>query len=393
MISTWLYLSLLISTIIFATAYISLISYSSTVVVRISSLSKYEKLLRLGLNSFRCPCTKISVPYKDFVSIEATFHQVCDSDFVNQPWIYDLFDFGGWRWFEVFDIRIRGAAYFGLLSSLCRMSKTAIANALSQYLSETFVNTDMLTESEFHSRINASIDLFEKTTAAQFATVLRILNQLTHASTFVSTYLLNWEWQPPIHETLHRLQTLPATYHVGCSCGTRSDCARNAEIFNLYTSSSIWIIPGFFVGCSSVATLLQSTLECFYNQSCIETLIIYARDTFWGISMSSAEVTALDPDNVSRYTPNTTIQEIVEILFVEKWQKSVSYTAFYQACAPIQCSYSYEKRNDILYISATILSIYGGATAILRLVVPYFVSLSMHIVHHRMPTIRPSASI
>ena len=389
-LSTWLFLSLLISTMIVTTFYISLISYSSNVVVRISSLSKYQRLSRLGLNSFRCPCTEISVQYKDFVSIEATFHQVCDSDFVEKPWIYGLFLDATWYFYNVADIRSRGAAYFGLLSALCELSKTTISNSLNRFLEETFVNTVMLSESEFHSQVNASIDMFEKNTPIEFAAVLRILNRLTHASTFASALMLNWEWVSPTHTTFQSLQTRPVEHSLGCSCGTRNDCIKRGGLYEYSVDSTIWLIPGFVIGCSSIETVLESTLECFYNQSCIDTLLEHGAIVvrWMGTPMN---VTALNPDLASRFQQNTSMREMVGLLFVEEWQKNVYYETFYKKCAPVQCSYSYETRNEILYIATTMLSIYGGATAILRLVVPYFVSLIMYFVQRRTLTIKPSA--
>ena len=378
-VSTWIYVILLILCMTATAIYTSLISYSSTMVIQITSFDQYKELNALGLDSFQCPCSEVSVPYKEFISIETSLHQVCNSDLIGDPWLDALFDTGLWGVYDRLDIRIRGAAYFVLLSALCEVSKTTTANALDQFLNEALVSTYLLPESEFSSQVMTLVDAFEISTPTRFATVLRILSRIVHGSTFISTYMLNWEWLPPVHNTQHRLLTRPMTFNDGCSCGTRNDCFQEAGIFHAVYDVAEILIPGFNIGCSSVDTLWHSTLECYYQQSCIQELIQKAKDTMLQINMS-VEISAMDPNLLQRFRIDTPIQELAEALFIETFHRNISYEKFYNKCAPFQCSYKKQKHHDTLYIFTMLLSIYGGITAILRFLVPQIVSLTFKIV-------------
>jgi hypothetical protein len=54
------------------------------------SLSTYMNLESLYSNTLICPCSNMVIPYQTFVSMSATFHQVCSSDFISNSWILVL---------------------------------------------------------------------------------------------------------------------------------------------------------------------------------------------------------------------------------------------------------------------------------------------------------------
>ena len=47
----------------------------------------YLKLEELYPNSLLCPCSSISIPYNNFITIQPEYHQICSSDFVSSEWI------------------------------------------------------------------------------------------------------------------------------------------------------------------------------------------------------------------------------------------------------------------------------------------------------------------
>ncbi len=62
----------------------------------------------------------------------------------------------------------------------------------------------------------------------------------------------------------------------------------------------------------------------------------------------------------SRFQMNTTVDSIIDALFVDHWNINTSYPAFYNQCAPSYCSYSIETHNNLLYIILRIIGLYGG---------------------------------
>ncbi|UJR18834.1 hypothetical protein I4U23_021962 [Adineta vaga] len=90
-LSTRLYIILvLISLIIFKT-YASLSQQNETKTVSFPSQSVYENLLKKYQNNLQCTCTKVLIPYEKFVKTIPSFHQVCSSDFISQEWIDFIF--------------------------------------------------------------------------------------------------------------------------------------------------------------------------------------------------------------------------------------------------------------------------------------------------------------
>jgi hypothetical protein len=269
-------------------------------------------------------------------------------------------------------------SYFGLLATLCTLSQTTIETAVDQFLTEAFVSAQVMSESEFCTQVDVITRQFKTNTPTRFSRDLQLLRSITHENTFMSDYFLNWYWWMKTNETLGMVPRSAVTLNNGCSCGTRSDCTESGSIYPFFNKSRHFAIPGWNVGYSSVETLLRSTLECFYNQTCIDQLQYYAMTIGVGFR-GSVNVTAINFTLSSRFQNTTPIQDIVDVLFVEQWQIDASYSAFFNQCAPIHCSYTYEKRNNFLYIVSRILGLYGGLTVSLGFIVPYIITLALKI--------------
>jgi hypothetical protein len=106
----------------------------------------------------------------------------------------------------------------------------------------------------------------------------------------------------------------------------------------------------------------QDLFVCLSDQICLNQII--------QIINFSTSIVALNSLYTTRYPENTTsIESIINQLFIESWLNSSSYSSCFQECAPSVCQYSYVERNNILYILTTLLGLYGGLTVVLRLVV------------------------
>ena len=95
-ISTWVYILLLGGALVVYTMYTACSTDITVNQVPVSSLADYEELANASLRDLQCSCTRISVPYKHFITVNTTFHQVCSSDFVAKPWIDFLCDDDFW---------------------------------------------------------------------------------------------------------------------------------------------------------------------------------------------------------------------------------------------------------------------------------------------------------
>ncbi|CAF4162480.1 unnamed protein product, partial [Adineta steineri] len=267
-----------------------------------------------------------------FIGQEAI--ELCTSDFVKDAWLNFLYGGdGGGLWFlqSRYDIRVRGVAYFQLLSLLCSISQTTIKNAVNQFVEETFVSAQAISQSSFFVQTNATIRQFKTSTTSEFSRTLQLIRDITHGNTFISSFRLNWRWLVVGKSDNSTVPIGAISPTNNCSCGTRSDCVQPGGIYmlgynyGLYggistPNTQMFAMPGFNVGCSSVETLLRSTFECLYNQTCIDQLQMFATTIFPTIPNATDYITAMSSTFVSRFQPNTTIVDIINELFIEQWQ-------------------------------------------------------------------------
>lgn len=103
-----------------------------------------------------------------------------------------------------------------------------------------------------------------------------------------------------------------------------------------YQSHLQMSIPGYIAACYPVQSLLFSTLECFYDQSCINNLTSFIsfvsvdqgddRPYFMALKTST--------NNSDNLILNRTIETIVNNLMFESWTTtSISYENYYAAFA------------------------------------------------------------
>ncbi|CAF4325598.1 unnamed protein product, partial [Rotaria sordida] len=105
---------------------------------------------------------------------------------------------------------------------------------------------------------------------------------------------------------------------------------------------------------------MKSTLECFYNLSCmieIDGYLIYSLKSSFNFSNLNEN---LNP-------PNETIESILNKLMIDSWTWNISFSSYYNTGSPSSCTYEYISRNDLFFIITTILGIFGGLSLGLKL--------------------------
>ena len=117
---------------------------------------------------------------------------------------------------------------------------------------------------------------------------------------------------------------------------------------------SLTLLPGLYVGCSSLDALMQSTLECFYQYQCLSQLF------------NRTDIKPLNGSIKSSYDIHTKFKVLIEKLFIEQRSSQKDFKSFYQECQPNRCSYSYNTRGNVAFIITTILSLVGGLFVALK---------------------------
>ena len=132
--------------------------------------------------------------------------------------------------------------------------------------------------------------------------------------------------------------TAPAVYG-RCDCGSSWKCTQSSR--------------GMMGGCYALESLLQTALQCFYDQNCIDST-----GTFTKLDIKLLEM--------SQYKSNTTIEMILNNLMVEEYTINSSYDKYYNECSPSSCSYTYVKSHDKTEAALSLISLYGGFVIVTR---------------------------
>jgi hypothetical protein len=161
----------------------------------------------------------------------------------------------------------------------------------------------------------------------------------------------------------YQFSTNPKIYG-DCSCAFSFTCSIHSSIYQHPSEIPLYNVSGFYTGCYVIESLLQSTLECFYDQQCIDGLLRQ-------ISLTSRiEVTSLDESLRSEYFMNATIAELLNSLMIEEWNFSSSFENYYNECQPLKCTYTLETNNDMIYIATRLFGISGGLITVLKIIIP-----------------------
>jgi hypothetical protein len=268
--------------------------------------------------------------------------------------------------------RSTGSLGFQALRTFCNLADQTINHSLTQFYSDQYISASVTPQRSFEAEIGSSIDKFQSSSKSSFSLSLAMIRNTTQANALFSALETNCELYLTYDRTKFGMRHKE---YKDCNCAFSSKCTE--QFYN---------VPGFYAGCFVVESLFQSTLECFYDQQCIDNLI---RSLLPSPSMN---VTALDASSSSNYPKNSTIKKLVDNLMIEQWNTTTVFENYYNACQPKQCTYTFETHNDIIYILTTLFGIAGGLTQTLKLVIPRFVNIILYCIRKQRTRIIPEMS-
>ncbi|CAF0767800.1 unnamed protein product [Adineta steineri] len=372
-ISTGLFIISLIIIMAILITYNALINITKTISIDKPTLTQYLDLYSTHSEILTCPCTTISTGYDNFIDIKYTLHQVCNSTFVNNNYIKNIFlqnsnDTTGFP-----DFLVTYPYILNALALFCQLTDNILSDSLIQFSSSRYLSATVTPKQLFELQAQSSFQQFIISRINDLLFMMQFIRDTTQANNFFSGIFTNYDFEL-VSSVYYQDSTLlqPVPFESSdCSCLLSALCTEQAVIYdNDYSNnSSQFIVPGLYVGCFIVEALLQSTLECFYNQTCLNILQLYG-----GFS-SFMDVIPLNSSLSSRYNTTSTIQELVNELLVENWNLSITYENYYNGCQPTQCSYSYIAKNNAIYIATMIFGLIGGLMTILQCFIPRLVRL------------------
>ncbi len=343
--------------------YNSLIKVPKTLRVEAPSFAEYAHLNSTYSQTLTCPCSKISINYGKFLHIDYTLHQICTSTFVDESWI-DYLNKQTHDIIYTHDFRVIGQFAFQALSTFCDLINQTVSDGLIQFDSNQYVSASVVPQNSFESEIESLVDKFRSSLTNSFRLSLEMIRDTTQANALFSALTTNYDLN---RENVHNFMIPVPMNYDDCNCASSFACKSLLSIYKYPSDKSLFDVPNFYRGCYVVESLLQSTLECFYDKQCLDKIRSYFS------SSPSMNVILLNSSLSNKYSMNSTIKTLVDNLMIEEWNTTTIFENYYNECQPIQCTYSFAKRHDLIYIVTTLFGIAGGLTTVLELVLPRLV--------------------
>ncbi|CAF1043789.1 unnamed protein product [Adineta ricciae] len=338
------------------------------------SQSTFENLHMKYSSEVKCACKQSFISYESFISLLPEYHPVCSSLFVSSAWLASL---SSANWldtsFSFKDFRATGIVIFQVIKTLCSYAEIIIRNSWQNFKQSLYVTEFALSKSEIIEEIQGIISQFQSGTIADFKQNLDTIR--LHTINTLSTSMVNGG--PGSYKLLNTTDTYIDFQYISadwdeCSCALTDDCIVPMVFYEYPNSLSpyspilLFNVPGLFVGCFAIRSTFHSSLECFYNETCLSTIETMIR------SNRSISVVSLNQSQ-TRYSPNSSIETIFNELILEKWGTKIEYDRYYEVCAPISCTYTTIKHNDLTYIVTFLLGLFGGVSISLKILVLFLV--------------------
>ena len=183
---------------------------------------------------------------------------------------------------------------------------------------------------------------------------------------------------------IQRYSPAPSAFNV-CACSVAQTCPdpqKTGGPFICYYGNNCtknttkWTVPGISSGCTYYERLLGSDLRCFYDRTCINTML-----SMFNVDMpnrlplpnASYKFSPLNAAIHSKFSPNTTIEVLFNELNLEQWVVLPNYEGHYAICKPKSCTYLVTERSGLTDTISKVISYFGGLSVTLKLLVPLLV--------------------
>lgn len=353
-LSTRIYIIIMFMLLFTASIVALCISHSTLGYVSMPSQTIFEQLVQSHSLTLKCPCSQLSVVYETFSTVKVRFHQVCSSHFVSQQWIDSVYTNSNDSIPLVpNDPRPTMSAFWQIVAGLCQLSNMSVNYAVAQFHATSLLVPLALSADTVRTESQVTYNTLMAVTQSTFLRSLLTIEGMIASNQLVSGLQTNFYARFGGVDQPLRPVFAPRMYE-NCSCLSLHGCPRPATDRNMNP------IPGIILDCLMMDATLESSLECYYNRSCISSL---------HPSMSLIE--ALKTSNETQSKATWTLGELVEISMVEEVAVTIAFDRFYRQCKPTYCSYVYSRSFDIIFAGTTVIGLYGGLALILSVLVPF----------------------
>ena len=378
-ISTATYIIFLSVSVVSLAIYYKIAEQPQTETVRNPDMSTFEHLERIYGDSLECPCSTITIPYRDFIRFQTMFHPICTSELTSAEF-YKTFVRFSWT-LSSLELNSVSTWYFQLLDMFCSLNNATLVNAQEVFDATEWIATAVPSRRLFDSRASLLARYYMDHTRAQSIHTLEIFRSVISSSQLMSVYQSSFvitvvSGLPVVRFDPTSFRGFAQNTSTSCSCVRSPRCSTQAGQFqyqfgSLLTIARLWSTPGIHVSCTPIDSLLQSTLECWYDQDCISRVQTYFENDDNPITLSITPMVVSTEKHA--FEPKATIGDIVANLMLDLWEVSISYEDLFTRCAPVSCTYTYVSRNSIFYVISCVIALFGGLNMTLQLLTPLLI--------------------
>jgi len=348
-----------------------------------------------------CPCSQTTLEYNQFIfDIKAQLHEICSSDFITSRWIDLQFIESPVRVFFTNDIRYQSQMHFKLLSTLCRVANQTINDNLQSLYRTKFTTNKVITPSSFKIQTDLIIEQFKRTVPGSYQRALQLIEINPEINQLVVPLSSDFSSAGGTYKNkvflLKSARNVRDHYPI-CRPTVLWNCSilfPGEYVLETIISKGILtkIIPGMIQTVFPLRSVLLSTLECFYNDTCLSYITREINSLVSPTNFSTLNLSLLSINE----TQYDRIDTLAIKLFVRSWNNQSSYQSYFNQCHPLTCQYTYESRFNIIYIITTVIGLLGTLNIVLKLLIPYVINLSFliwnKIIHRRQNTIRTTVA-
>jgi hypothetical protein len=147
-ISTRLFLIFISISLFIVIIYSSLSIVTHDVTLYQFSRNDFEKLEQIYPSTINAPCSDVSIPYNNFLSLSPIFHEVCSSEFISDKWISSLFFLNATS-HNILDYRTFAFSQYRSLSLLCNISQQSVKDTHHRFSSTNLITRHVLSRIQF----------------------------------------------------------------------------------------------------------------------------------------------------------------------------------------------------------------------------------------------------
>ncbi|CAF3086002.1 unnamed protein product [Rotaria sp. Silwood2] len=371
-LSTLLFITPLFIFMISIIIYAALLSRTINVTVHNPSENKFKEIYDKYSNTLTCPCSRVTAQYSEFAYVQFTVHEVCNSEFVSQEWIDEIYS-TNISFIPRNDVRTLLSHFWLLVRSFCALANASLTDASSEFNSTNLVSLVAQPQQVIEAQINATLNFALKSAMRNLKRNLLITHDTLLVNGAISSLGTNYvfyisivqlSFTPPFS-----IEIKATSFPDGCSCENLNGCPRSAVIFQSNETTNFENISGMMFDCLPLDAALASSFECFYDAWCLSLI--------QNVSKSNIRLQPLHSQ--SRFEHSTTLQTLLDELMIEQFTMEIVFASYYSICNPKYCTYSYTHKFDVLFIITFTASAFGGISAVLKFIAPLLIQLAFRI--------------